>query len=153
MTRAQLDLQTQLENTPSDLTTQPLFNDYPIFFLESLVHVHAHASEQVEQTEHHTTTLKDQTPSDNSHETPPLSKKKYEIMKGPIFISLPIYPPILTSKPSLSTNRDDHLVPIDTLTTNAGSERNMTFLYMHPTDYTVRLYEKIEICLHPLPQR
>ena len=133
MTQAQLhlqifDLQTQLEQTPSDLTTHSLFNDPPILFLESLDQVHAHASEQVEQREHNTASSEDQTPPDNSYETPPPPKKKYEIMKDPIFLSSPIYPPILPSKPSLSTNRDDHIIPI--LSHNR--------FYMHPTDYTFR---------------
>ena len=42
MTQAQLDLQTQLEQTPSDLTTQPLSNDSPILFLEPIDQVHTH---------------------------------------------------------------------------------------------------------------
>ena len=99
MTQAQLDLQTtdlqtQLEQTPSCLTTQHLFNDFPILFLESLDQVHAHDSEQAELTEHTTTSSKDRTPPDNSHETPPLPpKNKHEIMKDPIFLFSPIYPP------------------------------------------------------------
>ena len=49
MTPAQLDLptidlQTQLEQVPSDLTAQSLFNDSPILFLESFDQVHAQAS-------------------------------------------------------------------------------------------------------------
>ena len=76
MTQAKLDLQTvdlhtKLEQTLSALTTQPLFNDSPILFLESLDQVHSQASEQVEQTEHNTTHSKDQTPPNISHETPP----------------------------------------------------------------------------------
>ena len=51
MTQSQLDLQTQLEQTPTDLTTQPLSNDSPVLFLESIDNVHAHASAQIEQTE------------------------------------------------------------------------------------------------------
>ena len=99
MTQAQLDLQTfdlqtQLEQTSSDLTTQPLFNDSPILFFESLDQVDAHASEQVEQTEHNTTSLKDQILPDSSHETPPPPKKKYEIMKDPILFFSPIYPTV-----------------------------------------------------------
>ena len=86
----------KLEQTPSDLTTQPLFNDSFIHFLEALDQIHAHASE-IEQTEHKTTSSNVQTPPDNSHETPPPPKKKYEIMKDPLFLYLPIYPPILPS--------------------------------------------------------
>ena len=52
MPQAHLDL--QLEPSSSDLTTQPLFNDSPVLFLETLDRVHAHPSEQVEQTEHTT---------------------------------------------------------------------------------------------------
>ena len=44
MTQAQLDLQNQLEQTSSDLTTQPLFNDSPVLFLEPIDQVNAHPS-------------------------------------------------------------------------------------------------------------
>ena len=92
MTQAQLDLQTfeletQLEQASSDLTTQLRFNDSPILFLVSIDQVHAHASEQVEQSEHTTISSKDQTPPDNPHETSSPPKKKYEIMRDPIFLS------------------------------------------------------------------
>ena len=33
-------------------------------------------------------------------------------MKDPVFLSSPIYPPFIPSKPSLCTNRDDHLIPL-----------------------------------------
>ena len=37
MTQAQLDLQNQLEQTENtDLTTQPLFNDSPVLFLDAM---------------------------------------------------------------------------------------------------------------------
>ena len=36
MTQAQVDLQTQLEQTSSDLTTHPLFNDSPVLSLENM---------------------------------------------------------------------------------------------------------------------
>ena len=61
-------------------------------------------------------------------------------MKDPIFLSLLIYPPIIQSKLSLSTNRDDPLIPLfshDRFTFKA----QLTFLYMHPTDYTFHLYD------------
>ena len=74
MTQSQLDLQTQLEQTSSDLTTQPLFNDSPILFLDPLDLVPSRTSEQVEQTEHNTSS-EDHTLPDNSHETPPPPKK------------------------------------------------------------------------------
>ena len=62
-------------------------------------------------------------------------------MKDLSFLSSPKYPPILPSKPSLSRNRDDHLIPFlshDRFT----FEAQLTSLYMHPTDYTFRLYDK-----------
>ena len=48
--------------------------------------------------------------TDRTHTTPPPPNKRYEIMKDPVFLSSPIYPPFIPSKPSLSTNRDDHLI-------------------------------------------
>ena len=91
MTQAQLDLnnlKTQLEQTSSDLTTQPLIKDSRVIFLEPIDNIHTQASEQTEQTDHNTSS-KVQTPPDNSHETPPPSKKRYEITKDPIFLSSP----------------------------------------------------------------
>ena len=68
-------------------------------------------------------------------------QKKYEIMKDPVFLSSPIYPPMIPTKPQLSTTRDDYLVPI--LSTNRFSFKSqLTSLYMHPTDYTFKLYDK-----------
>ena len=140
MTQAQaLDLQTQLEQT-SDLYTQPFFNDSPILFLDPIDQVHSHTSEPVEQTEHNTPS-KDHTPPHNSHETPPPPKTKNEKMKDPNVLCLPIYPPYLPSKPSLSTNCDDHLIPLlylDRFTLKA----QLTSLYIHPTNYTFLLFDK-----------
>ena len=62
-------------------------------------------------------------------------------MKDPVFLSSPIYPPSISSKPSLSTNRDDHLIPL----LSHGDfifKAQLTSLYMHPTDYSFRLYDK-----------
>ena len=72
---------------------------------------------------------------------PPPPKKRYEIMKDPIFLSSPIYPPSIPSKISLCTNRDDHLIPL----LSKGDfvfKAQLTSLYMHPTDYSFRLYDK-----------
>ena len=73
MTQAQLDLQNHLEKTASDLTTQPLFIDSPVLFLEPFDQVNAHPSEQIEQTEH-TTSSKVHTRPHNTHEIPPPPK-------------------------------------------------------------------------------
>ena len=50
--------------------------------------------------------------TDRTQATPPPSKKRYEIMKDPVFLSSPIYPPFIPSKPSLFTNRDSQLIPV-----------------------------------------
>ena len=139
MIQAQLVLQKQLKQTSCDLSTQPLFNDLSVLFLESFDQVNAHPSEQIEQTEH-TTSSKVHTPPDNTHEIPPPAKKRYEIMKEPVFLSSTIFPPTLPSKPSLSTNRDDHLIPL--LSQNTFTfKAQLTSLYMHPTVYTIRQYD------------
>ena len=79
--------------------------------------------------------------TDQTHATPSPPKKLYEIMKDPVFLSLPIYPPFISSKPSLSTTRDDQLIPLlshDDFIFKA----QLTSRYMHPTDYSFRLYDK-----------
>ena len=61
-------------------------------------------------------------------------------MKDPVFLSSPIYPPFISSKPSLPTTHDDHLIPLlshDDFIFKAQS----TSLYMHPTDYSFRLQD------------
>ena len=80
MAQAQFDLQTQFEKTSFDLFTQPLSNDSPVLSLDPSVQVPPNTSDQVKQTEHHTFS-KDNTPPDNSHETPAHPNKQYEIMK------------------------------------------------------------------------
>ena len=67
MIQAQLDLQTQLEQTSSHLTTQPL-NDSLVLFLDAIDQVHSHTSEQVEQTEQNTSSKEHISP-DNSRDT------------------------------------------------------------------------------------
>ena len=47
MTQAHLDL--QLEPSSSVLTTQPLFNDSPVLFLEPIDQVNAQPAEEVEE--------------------------------------------------------------------------------------------------------
>ena len=135
MTQAQLDLQNQLEQSSSDLSTQPLFNDFPVLFLETIDQVYAHPSEQTE----HNTSSNVHTPPDTEVPLPP--EKRYEIMKNPVFLSSHVFPPKIPSQPSLSTTCDDHLI-------SRLSQDNFTFkaqltsLYMHPTDSTLRLYDK-----------
>ena len=81
--------------------------------------------------------------TDHTQTTPPPPKKRYEIMKDPIFLSSPIYPPSIPSKVSLCTNRDDHLIPLLS-NDNFVFKAQLTSLYMHPTDFSFRLYDKIQ---------
>ena len=81
------------------------------------------------------------TPPDNTTDTPPLPKERYEIMKDPLFLLSPVFSPAIPAKPSLSTNRDDHLIPLLSQD-NFIFKAQLTSLYMHPTDYTFRLYDK-----------
>ena len=63
--------------------------------------------------EHQPIPSKNKTPSD--HDKSPefhQQRKKYEIMKDPAFLLLPVYPPKIPTKPQLSTNRDEYLTPI-----------------------------------------
>ena len=140
VTQEQIDLQNQLEMHTADLITKPLSNDSPVLFLDT-----KETSDDPipDQMEHQNIPSKNKTPSDHdqSPDTSSLTKKKYEIMKDPAFLSSPIYPPILPTKPQLSTTRDDYLVPI--FSTNRFSFKSqLTSLYMHPTDYTFQLYDK-----------
>ena len=140
VTQEQIDLQNQLEMHTADLITKPLSNDSPVLFLDT-----KETSDDPipDQMEHQNIPLKNKTPSDHdrSPDTPPPTKKKYEIMKDPAFLSSPIYPPIIPTKPQLSTTCDDYLVPI--LSTNCFSFKSqLTSLYMHSTDYTFKLYDK-----------
>ena len=143
--QAQIDLQKQLEQaTPTDLTTRPLLNDSPVLYIETSEQTPPTFLEQMEHTkvEHENpkaTTSHDDT--DHTQTTPPPPKIRYEIMKDPVFLSSPQYPSSIPSKLSLCTNRDDHLIP---LLSNGDFvfKAQLTSLYMHPTDYSFRLYDK-----------
>ena len=143
MTQAQIDLQAQLEQTSSDLTTHPLFNDSPVLFLATMdqTQTNTNPTNTTEQAEHEYNTSKVPTPPDNTIETPPHPKKRYELMKDALFLLSPVFPPAIPSKPSLSTNRDDHLIPLLSQG-NFIFKAQLTSLYMHPTNYTFRLYDK-----------
>ena len=68
-------------------------------------------------------------------------------MKDPVFLSSPIYPPFISCKPSFSTTRDDHLLPLLSLD-DFIFKAQLTSLYMHPTDYSFRLYDKTQEFFH-----
>ena len=68
---------------------------------------------------------------DHTHPTPPPPKKRYEIMKAPVSLSSPSYPPFISTKTSPSKNHDDHLISLlshDDFIFKA----QLTSLYMHP---------------------
>ena len=145
MTQAQIDLQTQLEQaTPTHLITRPRSNDPPVLYIETSEQTPPTFLEQIEHTkvEHENSKpTPSQVDNDHSQTTPPPPKKRYEIMKDPIFLLSPIYPPSIPSKISLCTNRDDHLIPL-LFTGDFVFKAQLTSLYMHPTDYSFRLYDK-----------
>ena len=142
MNQAHIDLQSQLDSQNisniSDLSTTPLCNTSPILFLRPIEPTN-NQPEQMD-TNHITskTSDSDERPPEQSKPTPPPSKKKHDVMKDPIFLTSPVYPPIISPKDSISTQRDDYLIPI-------LSNENFTFisqltsLYIHPTDYTSKL--------------
>ena len=139
----QIDLQNQLEQATADLTKRPLLNDSPVLYIDTSDPTPTNSLEQMEQDKIEHDTLKVPTPpndTDHTHATPPPPKKRYEIMKDPVFLSSPICPPFISFEPSLSTTRDDHLIPLlshDDFIFKA----QLTSLYMHPTDYSFRLYD------------
>ena len=150
MTQAQIDLQNQtdlqnqLEQATADLTTRPLLKDSPVLYIGTSEPTPTKSLEQMEQDKEEHDTSKVPTPpndTDHTHATPPPPKKRYEIMKDPVFFSSPIYPPSISSKHSLSTTRDNHLIPLPSHD-DFIFKTQLTSLYMHPTDYSFRLYDK-----------
>ena len=144
MIQAQIDLQKQLEQATADLTTRPLSNNSPVLYIETSEQTPPTFLEQMEHTKVEHKNPKTATPpddTDHTQATPPPPKKRSEIMKDTVFLSSPIYAPSIPSKIPLCTNRDDHLIPLlshDDFVFKA----QLTSLYMHPTDYSFRLYDK-----------
>ena len=143
MTQAQDDLQNQLEQATTDLTTRPLLNDSPVLYIDTFEPTPTNSLKQMEQEKIDHDTSNVSTPlndTDHAHATPP-PKKRYEFMKDHVFLSSSTDPPFISSKPSLSTNRDDHLIPLlshDDFIFKA----QLTSLYMQPTYYSFHSYEK-----------
>ena len=138
MTRAQIDLKNQLVQASSDLTKCPLFNDSPVLFIDTSEQTPSTPPEQMEQVKIEHDTSKVPTPvddTDRTHATLPPPKKRYEILKDPVFLSSPVYPPFVPSKPSLSKvmtkiNTFSHLSPIkEWVHTNIGL--TMVSRYFH----------------------
>ena len=145
MTQAHIDLQSQLDSqnisNTSDPSTTPLCNTSPILFLSPI----EPTNNQREQMDTNHITSKssdtDEKPPEQSISTPPPSKKKFDIMKDPSFLTSPVYPPVISPKDSISTQRDDYLIPILS-TENFTFKSQLTSLYVHPTDYSFKLYDK-----------
>ena len=102
MTQAQIDLQTQLEQaTPTYFITRSLSNDSPVLYIETSEQTPPTFLEQMEHTkvEHENSKpVPSQDDHDYTQTTPPPPKKRYEIMKDPIFLSSPKHPPSIPSK-------------------------------------------------------
>ena len=115
MTQAHIDLQSQLDSQNisniSDQSTTPLCNTSLILFLSPT----EPANNQTEQMDTNHITSKssdtDEKPPEQSISTPPPSKKN-DTKKDPIFLTSSVYPPVISSKDSVSTQRDDYLIPI-----------------------------------------
>ena len=122
----------------------PLCNTSPILFLLKTSPIETTKNQPEQMDTNHTTSKSsdtDEKPTEQSISTPPPSKKKYDIMKDPIFLTSPLYPSVISPKDSIPTQRDDYLNPILS-TENFTFKSQLTSLYMHPTDYTFKLYDK-----------
>ena len=144
MTQAQFDLQNQLEQATAELTTRPLLDDSPVLYIDASEPIPTFSLEQMEHKKlnlvHRKFLLRSMIRIIHTQHLL-LRKKRWEIMKDPVFLSSPIYPPFISPKTSLSTNRDDQLISLlshDDFIFKA----QLTSLYMHPTDYSFRLYDK-----------
>ena len=136
----QIDLQNQLEQATADLTTRPLLYDNTALYFDTSAPTPTNSLEQMEQDKIEHDTSKVPTPlndTDNTHATPHPPTKRYEIMKDPVFLSSPICPPSISSKSSLSTTRDDHLIPL--LSHDNFIFKAQLTLYMHPHRLLVSL--------------
>ena len=97
-TQAHVDLHNQLEQATADLTTRPLLNDSPVLYIDTSEPIPTTSLEQMDQEKIEHDTSKVSTPLndiDHTHATPPPPKKRNEILKDPVFLSSPIYPPFI----------------------------------------------------------
>ena len=81
-----------------------------------------------------------QKPSEQSLSTPPPTTKN-DLMKDPAFLTSPVYPQLISRNDSISTQRNDYLLPILS-NNNFSFKSQLTSMYMHPTDYKFKLYDK-----------
>ena len=82
----------------------------------------------------------DEKPTEQSISTPPPAKKKNDTMKGPTFLTSPVYPPVISPNGSIPTQRDDYLTPILSIE-NVTFKSQLISLLMYPTDHTFKLYD------------
>ena len=156
ITQEQIDLQNQLEMHTTDLITKPFSNGSPghVLFLDNketpdntltdqMEHQNIPSKNKHNQMEHRNIPSKNKTPSDHDQcpETPPSTKKKYEIMKDTAFLSSPIYPPIIPTKPQLSTTRDDNMAPYHYLLDNGIKIFSLQFNFLRPSIYDLKTDE------------
>ena len=83
MTQAQVDLQNQLEQVTSDLTTRPLLKDSPVLYIDTS-ELPTNSLEQMEQEKIEHDTSKVSTPLndiDHTHATPPPPKNDMKYRK------------------------------------------------------------------------
>ena len=88
--QAPIDLQKQFEHATADLTTIPLLNDSPLLYIDTSDQISSTPIEQIEHTKNEHDHSKIPTPPDDNnhtHATPPPPKKRYELMKDPVFLS------------------------------------------------------------------
>ena len=62
-------------------------------------------------------------------------------MKDHAFLTSPVSPQFISPNDSISTQRDDYLIPILS-NNNFTFKSKITSLYMHPIAYTFKLYDK-----------
>ena len=86
----------QLEQATADLTTRLLLNDSLVLYIDTSEPTISNSLELMEHTKLEHDTSKTPTPpddTDRTHATLPPPKKRFEIVKDPVFLSAPIYPP------------------------------------------------------------
>ena len=118
-------------------------NNSPISFLSPI----DSTNNQIEQmdtnhkpsdTDNNEISFQNHKPPEQSASTPPPSRKKYDIMKDPIFLTSP---PFISLKDSISTQRDDYLIP-NLSNENFTFKSQLTPQSLHPNDHTFKLNDK-----------
>ena len=82
VTQAQVDLQNQLEQATSDLTTRPLLNDSPVLYIDTSEPIPTTSLEQMEQDKLEHDTSKVSTPLNDIDQTHNSTSSKKNDMKS-----------------------------------------------------------------------